>query len=152
MFYLLLTLIIDGQTCYSWLIFLRDWWLLHPGLCIQNGVPTKRVWNWKQACGPELLRGGSLDDTEQKASIKLLGWVGKEFGRTLALDTLGRFLCSQLELRSASWVLYHRKAMLSYICPLRAPKQMLCFPIAQLQFYAKVKKSGSYVLCLRMNL
>lgn len=40
----------------------------------------------------------------------------------------------------------------SPVCPLRAPKQMLCFPIAQVQFYAKVKKSGCYVLCLRMNL
>ena len=149
-----LYLISDGQTCYFWPILLRDWWLLHPGLCIQNECPAVCLWSWILV-GQSCWVWGSPDDTEQKASRELVRWADKDFGRTSALGSLERFPCLQERLRSASWVLCHRKVTLSYFSS-EGTQANTGLPHSSVAVLCQGQESGNsprcYVLYLRMNL
>ena len=118
------------------------YWFLHPGLCIQNGVPRRYVWHWI-LMGKSCWVGGSPDANEQKASPQVLGWADKERGSTLALDVLGRVLHSQFELE-APLESSDTGRLCSPIRPLRVPKQMLCFP--QLSYHCVPRSRNQGVL------
>ena len=114
-------IIIHGETSYYWPILWRGWWLLHS---VYAACSTQQVCVKLDPCGPELLSGRNpCHWAEGILWTPRMSWY-KELVRTLAVNRLGRFPCSQRQLRSSSWVLPLGRQC-SPVSPLRVLKPVL---------------------------